>query len=813
MASPNNIPPPPPGFTAGGQAPPTPPPSGFTAGQNIPPPPPGFTAGGQPPTTTTPSAAASWLSKPADTLEEAKGLIKGAGHTAAGLLEMFADAPAGVPGGGQTPEVAAGLHRVADAIRSRTVIHGAHQQEGNIAESVAELLAAPEVDAEGLATKIPALSEHLAQGSKIAKFLESNAPVARAVRVGLDAMKGATRAGAEQGAQTYIKTGGEDPEAAAEAAKTGATFGGAIGAGASALGETANAIEAARTTSRNLAGANFPVNPKTGDLYLKPAAQGDPATQAVEQATGNIGKTAVAKSLLRSNAERAPETPPVTAPSRMLPAPADSTPGFKTPMPGETTPTGEGQLLFPARKKQIGNRTVAGKGSATAPTAAPYNASSFQYGDAEPLPEVSDLGNQPSGSHREPILQYLTSPKPGSEANVVTDTPMGGAGVHILTSDGQASSVGKARAQLAQYESILNDPETVNEMGVRQHQQLLNAHADLSDQLSRYDNYAASQPHFPEHDVMGAVQNTETLGQAGQVLKAAHGPFWQKADDASGGAFSNLREQEKFLEKKIYGPNPTGNLSDLQQQLADNQKAQMDFFDTHRAQFSPQEWQTARDGYQDGLVLTNLDNLIQSHFNGVTRAEETASAARGGKLNRIFDPSQGFNQQLENFYNKGTNRDVLKRTIGPDHMLDLKEMGQLFETAERQKATKSLLEQVGAAYRRHRYMGGSVGAGIGGTVGYGIGHGIGAAAGGAVGAGVAPIISGTTTGVLHYIGDKLASDPQFLKSFTYAVRNGVSPRFAAPLLATRIMSETSNQPSMQQREEANKEAANRGAKQ
>ena len=74
---------------------------------------------------------------------------------------------------------------------------------------------------------------------------------------------------------------------------------------------------------------------------------------------------------------------------------------------------------------------------------------------------------------------------------------------------------------------------------------------------------------------------------------------------------TNLRDEEKRLEKQIYGPNPTGRLDDLRQQLAENQQKQMDFFDKYKTIVSPQEWETARSGYQDGIVLGNLDKILQ----------------------------------------------------------------------------------------------------------------------------------------------------------------------------------------------------------
>jgi hypothetical protein len=717
----------------------------------------------------------------APTIGNIKGMVKGAEKTGAGLIDAT-----GAYLGGETPysppvtisptgPTQQAFNTAATWLRKNTdTSKDPYQKEGDIAESVLEFMALPEAEEGKLAAEIPGIADRFSSAGKLIKTLQGDTKLARVFRVGLDSLKAGTRAGAEQGAQTLVKTGG-DVEQAKEAATTGAVIGGGMGGAGAAVRETREGLNALRPGTRNIAGAKFQTL-ANGELNLAPLTPGtaDAATAATDEATGNIGKTAVANSLNRSNAARPKVVTPETNPERLLPGQA----GFRMQAAGEPTPTEEGKLLLPARKKQIGTRVVAGKGPGE-----PYNASSFAYGTDEPLPQISDRGDQPAGSHREPIYQYLTSPKPGEEANVTTDTPTTGGGPMILTSDGQMSSVEQARANLAQHERILNDPAITDEMGVRQHQQLLDAHADLSEQLRRYDNHAASQPNFPMHDVVSAVRNTDSLATAAQQLKDAHAPFWQKADELSGGKWTQLREQEKFLEKKIYGPNPTGNLEDIQQQLADNQQKQMDFFDRYRTQLNPQEWETHRSGYQDGIVLSNLNNLIERHFNGITRGE---AAARPGQLQRVFQPSANLNQQLEDFYNKGTNRQVLERTIGGNHMLDLKELGQLFENSDRRDAAKGLLDNIGSAIRRHHY---GIGGLAGGGLTYGLTHSIGAGVGVLGGAATA----GAVTGTLRYITDRLATDPNFAKSFIYATTNKVAPRIAGPLLASRILQSAKTQ--------------------
>ena len=758
-------------------------------------------------------------------IEEGKGIIKGVGRTAAGLLDVYAKSPGGVVPG-VAPGTVDAARTAADWLHQHTQLNNAQQVRGNVAETIAEFAGPALLERLGLAgvaaageagnvadaaEAAPKVSESLTNLAKKAKIFEEHPDIHAAVQKGLQAIQstapgritarmaggaaeGAARGATEQGAQTFVKSGG-DPEATIDAMKTGATWGGGAGAlipgGAQTLREVATAIDNARPIELGLAGANFPARAGGKSLNMPPLNEVpvDPVTSAVDAASGNIGKTAVANSLARSIAERAPE-PTVIPPSRRLPGGG----GIAIPGPGEPTPTGEGQIAFEPGKQQIGTRVVEGKGPGK------FNLPRYQ-GEEPPPTGEGDLTQQ--GSHREPIYQYRNAPKPGTEGNVVTDTPMGGPGNLILTADGQGLSVMRARQQLAQWDRILNDDDIVNEMGVREHGQLVGARQDLSEQLNRYDDFAAKQNHFPAPDIRDAVANTTSLGEAGDLLKATHGPFWDKADEltARGGdeeSFSDLRDEEKRLEKQIYGPNPTGKLDDLRQQLANNQQKQMDFFDKYRTQVSPQEWDTARSGYQDGIVLKNLHNLIESNFNGITRAETQARPS----LQRVFQPGNNFNSQLEDFYNGGfrnsaTNREVLQRTIGNDHMLDLKQMGQLFENSERRGATKSLMDNISANVRRH----GWAVSGLGGAAGYGLAHAAGTVAGvgaetvlptvaGVVGV---PLLKGTVTGTLHHITDRIATDPDFLKRFTYAVLNKIPPRTAGPILAARIGATLQNQ--------------------
>lgn len=799
--------------------------------------------------------------------EELKGVIKGGARTAAGLIDATNSFFS--PGVSQDPAI----RRVTDAVRARTVPNNEYQKRGDIFETLGEFASPAIGDAIaerlGLAAESPAAgeavqkaSEQLGTMAKRAKIFEEHPDIHAMVQRGINAIKstapgrviadtvagateGAARGAAEQGAQGYVKSGGDLDETRenAEAGLLWGAGGGALfGGGARALREGSQAIDNARPITLNLSGADFPALAGGREFNMGPLeGQPDPVSLAVDSASGNIGKTAVANSLWRSLRERPVGMRRETQFDRLLPAPEGSAQGFRV---GTTPPREVGQPPRTTTETVVnGKRTVpnpdyeAPAGELAPPVPGQSEAETAgQIGEgltaATPPrsytgPERADTRNPtkkridaarglvpdrmltPPETAEQPVYQQRpVTTQPGEtitthpeRATEVQPDPqrMGGGGPLILTSDGQASSVEKARLELIRRQRVLDDPDMAQEMGTRQRQAMQSQVDDLSEQLRRYDDFAAKQAHFPVPNIPEAISHTTSLGEAGDLLKAHHGAFWQAADDASGGEFSNLRDEEKRLEKQIYGENPTGKLDDLRQQLAENQQKQMDFFDKYRTTVSPQEWDTARTGYQDGIVLKNLHNLVESNFNGITREDVSAAAAEGKPLpkGRVFQPTDNFNKQLEKFYSGGfrntsTNRDVLERTIGSQHMLDLKRMGQLFENSERRAATKGLMDNISQSVRHHFY---GI-SGLGGAAAYGAAHAAGTTAGlgieavlpTAAGALGLPMIKGGVTGTYRYIADRIATDPDFMKRFTYAVTNKIPPRTAGPVLASRLLS-------------------------
>jgi len=648
--------------------------------------------------------------------------------------------------------------------------------------------------------------------------------------------------GTVQGAQT-LAHGGTAKEALASAG-TQALVGGALEGAFRGMG---SAAEGKAPTVTPIEGADFPTRPGGTELNLRPLEGGAPdaATGAVDEALGNMAQRAVARSLNRNLAARAaiqdaapaaaPAAPtPITDASRILPAPEQPPATFTVGPAAEPTDVAGPPTFAPTSTQYSGTETVPNPNfqptggqapEVTAPGQSVEDAAQQAGTQVQAVPPRV-IEPQVSPDTRTPAQQRLdqargiptravTGPETIQQARaelyrqpeIITPATMErtGGGNLILGSDGQQMSIARARAQQGQYENIMSDPAIWDDMGTRQRQAIQNAHSDISEQLRSFDDeaasqsrgmqnyaagqqrgqddFAAAQPHFDAPNVADAVANTGSLADAAQQLKGENGVFWTRANEVSNGRFQELRNQEKALQSALRSAGRTGDRAALAEQLSDNQTAQENLFNQHRTQLSSPEWDYHRAGYQDGMVLGNYDSLIQSHFNGITRADVTDAAAGGQNLQRIFDPSEGFNQQIENFLNKGTNREVLERTIGREGILNSKQIGQLFDNSTRQQATGDLLHSIQRAMSRHHY---GIGGIAGGYLGYGLGHAIGAGVGALGGAATAGAVSGT----ISHLTQRIASDPVFAKSFIYAVRNGVAPRIAGPLLAAAFMRRT-----------------------
>lgn len=716
-------------------------------------------------------------------IDEAKGFIKGGMKTFAGIIDAANTPliPIKNPDGSYSSAAVPEVRGTTDTIRQHAQDNSRAQSVGDFGENIAEMLS-PEAWA-GDASKALSFADRLAEMAKNAKILENKPGLAVIARAGIDAIKGAAKTAPAAGAQTWLKT--EDPTATAEGTALGAV-GGFVGEGGGTLLREGRAyLNDLRPGTSNIGDVAFPS--KNGRMVTPAVQPGTPdaATNLADQVVSNIGKKGVAASLIRSNAERAPEAVSATSHMPLLPAPEGYKPGVDVPLTPQTEsvsyppPTGE---------------TLTGQRTAPNPNYDPLKGGNIQNVERElgttaaTIPERT-MGGPRSASQvrleaaRNLVPERMVTGEPTATENYIYHTPPpAGSGGTITTSGGGMvrMSIPEAQASLTRYERIMDSP-SFDDLPVNQQRGIRDAHEDLTEQLGRFDDFAASQPHFPVHNITDAVSNTDDITAGGELLMDAHRPFWQRANQFTDGQFSLLDNQAKALRSAIRSDSSTANKLTKLQDLKEVNDKIMQLFDDNRTQFNPQEWNTAKQGYKDGVAMQTLGDTIEAHFNGITRGDVAATAGSDVPLQRVFKGgSDSYNKSLQKLSDDPQLGPALNRTVGPDGIQQLKQLGDLFENGQRIDNTKKLYQYIGSAIRRHGWAVG----GVTGALGWGLGHGIGSGlelAGAGLGA------KGVVSGSYDWLTSQLSTNPEFAKRFIYAVKNNVGPRIAAPLLASMLL--------------------------
>ena len=727
------------------------------------------------------------------------GAIKGLGSTAAGIIEL---ANKYSPEIGAHPEKThAAMEATANFLREHTQTHGFFEGLGEAGESAFELMGLPELDVLGVGAKAASGADKLSEAARVAKFLQGSSKTAKVVRVGLDTIKSAARAGVENAGQTYVKTGG-DTEAAEDAGIIGGAVGGVVGGGTSAYRTARKAAsdlaEEIRPQSRTI--SDVPVETLASQSRnASPAAadaakiQETPEYRAKQQAaaakiTQTEAQNSVRKSLTELNAGR--ETPTVTDPARILPAPEDAKPyQFTMDLAGaEPTPTREGQMAFDPGKQHLGSRTVEGKGPGQFDLAS-YSPELFDA-ETQRAAEEGTLGaSRPlapqEGSHREPIWQYRTSVKPDqadAASKGIIEGLQGGRGTMTFSGPEQAVS------GLNQLQNIIDSPR-FPEMADAQQARVKNAAASLRQQLDDFNAYRIKNPHFNPVDIDAAAQHTGDFSQGADQLEQAVQPVYDQLDAASNGEWGRLRKIEQNMRRIVNNPTTPEALDAASARLSDTQGKMEKILADNKESINEPEWRAANRVYRDASTMRDIHGALEQSYNGVDPdvAEATKNDPSGG-IPRIMTGSDAGFKRLQAL--RQSRPEDVQRVLGKGYV-NLYRMTDLLKDPQEAVAAKSMMKQIGTVLRRHgRALGGL---GLGGIVGGAVGHGV----GGAVGAGFGAA-GGTMAGVLaeaytRRVIHRIATDPVLADRFIYAVKNKVSPRIAAPLIAS-MFTQSERQP-------------------
>lgn len=759
------------------------PPPGVTLGPPIPQPPPGVTLGAAipaapqaaapaiqtPPPVATPPVPVGpkptiWQTVKSNVSDELQhgfatgpiiGFVKGAAKTAAGLVTLAQpfgdntidvahyrrehpdasldeawDAVQGKPslsslvtGQQPTPYRAPQPVRDHDAVqqsvnwfRSHSDPEGLFQHLGEVGENIAELLGTDGLASLSIAgdgVKAAGIAEKMTAAANTAKVLGNNPKIAKLVALGLHAAHAAVRAGAEGGLQTLVKTGG-DTDAAAVGAGLGAA-GGAV-------------LE--------------PVMAGAGAVIRKIAAPSTTVTGVEDAARG-----AVTDRLAETNATR-------VTPTNALP---QSTGEYqfriKGDAPQETT---EGDLLQDARKRQTGTRVVAGKGSATAPTE-PIHVSAFTHpgvGDEAPLAQVSDLGEQPAGSHKEPIYEYQSSTKPGSPAPRADIAR--GAG-ELITTDRNV-----AAAHLKTLMDTIGSPE-FKSLPADQQAGVKAAKDDIQKQLAEYYQHYKAQglsasfyttpttnpygSNFNPIDINHAIESTSNFADAADQFHGAAREVYQHANNVTGGQWQALDGHITDLYDKL-GKEPFQPGRDAIRQEIGKAKDEMSgILEDPRNGFDKTDVDQAKKNFRAGYVLQDLHQAVKPLYGVEEQTGLTTGQYRGFNGNHL-------GARFEEFLTKNPDAPNI---IGRERVENLRRIFKANGTMAARKRFGNAVASVATALTGY-HLGGWQG-GLGAETAY---HGI------------------------RYVVGNMVSNPKIAKNVLFAIDSGANPQNFAPMIAGMI---------------------------
>lgn len=589
-------------------------------------------------------------------------------------------------------------------------------------------------------------ADHLAQAQQLAKTLKANPKIASLVSIGLKASKDALVNGAVQFAHT-----GNIQDALTAAAMGGATSLGLGGMGAG--------LDAAKTPTTEIGGEHVPIQPaqvENGQV-TQAGIESAPKIQAAQQQAqnqliANQTQQGLSKVLGLINETR-PQATSVAAAQQAGADAAEAIAARQGLKPGQVQPFNfelEGPSTFEAAEP--GSRVVG-------------------------APQEVRIAQQPGvGSRAIPAQEY--TPQEGTpEASTATIYPPATVESAPATATGNmrtTTNVNDAIQHLASIDDAIGD-RTFDTLPAPQQEAILAARERIQQQISMY-HAANPNARFAPVDIGDLVKNVTSPGQAKSILQTVAQPVYDTMDEVSGGQLSKYRSVIDKARKVIQDPSSMEAADSAEARKAEAETNIDQLFTQYGGRVQPQDYQMARMAWRYSVRYGDLNDLVTRLSNGIT-AEESAKG-----LQRI---TKGDPQQLENFLNKGVNRQDMTALIGEDGITNLKKMFALTSNAGTARATSSALKNVANelwhATHRPGFAGGVAGELLGGH------WAAGASAGAAIGA---------TTYGMRKIFQFAANNPSVGAMLDTAVKNNVNPRLYAPLIARAIMQATGTPPAV-----------------
>lgn len=269
-------------------------------------------------------------------------------------------------------------------------------------------------------------------------------------------------------------------------------------------------------------------------------------------------------------------------------------------------------------------------------------------------------------------------------------------------------------------------------------------------------------------DAQAIAGRVNSFGDLANEVRDAVNPISNALNEATDGKLADLRAERDVAYKA----------GDREAQEVANQKI-LDLAQQNQSVVTPDQYTAFRRAYADSKMLDGLHDAVDSSFKGPS----AAMAGEEGTGTRVLRGTP-LQNRLSKFLHQ-TPDTAISRVLGPDGLLNLHRAANLVSHPELQAATRAIAEAVAKEFPAPAAEAGmSEGAKVALKVGKSLAH--------------IPVAGQVGEALVHgapWVLQKMVTSPRVGQLMDYAVRNGVTPKVAASLIATEIRREQQPAPS------------------
>lgn len=299
--------------------------------------------------------------------------------------------------------------------------------------------------------------------------------------------------------------------------------------------------------------------------------------------------------------------------------------------------------------------------------------------------------------------------------------------------------------------------------------------------MDRFNAAGAAAPGFAPVTV--DPTQLSSFGEGAAQVKAAARPIYQRVDGVDGynGQLENLQGQYKQA------------LDNFDYKAADKAEIAIDdLLNTKPGDVHPAEQAAAKIAWRDAKVMDKLHAATEGAFNGISERRATVAGTGTRALKPGSSDTGALSPRLNQVMSTPAKAKEVYRVIGQEGVANLDRASALVSKPALENATADLAEEVAKQFPapvESKALGRTIGVGLGSTAGAAIGHATGipgaASAGAVTGGAAGGLLSDGARNVMR----KMVTSPRVGQLMDYAVRNNVTPKLAAQIVAAEIRQE------------------------